>query len=137
MRGSPYEAEACYDQKGTTSWIGDRKGPLTATCDDGPHLITHVKTRRGRIAAGAMTLAVHGPPEQTSYTASASRYHHSHGEVGGGRRAGGSGREAKKQGAVKLRYPIGPFSIGRTQRRLGHGPRHASLCGAQWSPWPT
>jgi transposase len=41
---SPYDPEALYAQKRTSSWIGC-KVHLTETCDeDSPHLITHVET---------------------------------------------------------------------------------------------
>jgi transposase len=41
---SPYEAEARYATKRTTSWVG-YKVHLTETCeDDRPHLITDVGT---------------------------------------------------------------------------------------------
>jgi transposase len=41
---SPYDAEARYDKKRSTEWIGYR-AHLTETCDDElPHLITDVQT---------------------------------------------------------------------------------------------
>jgi transposase len=41
---SPYDPEALYAQKRTSSWVG-YKVHLTETCDDDfPHLITHVET---------------------------------------------------------------------------------------------
>jgi transposase len=44
MAGSPYDPEAHYAKKGTTTWIG-YKVHLTEACDEGgPHLITHVET---------------------------------------------------------------------------------------------
>jgi transposase len=56
---SPYDTEARYAKKGTTSWIG-YKAHLTETCeDDAPHLITHVATTAGPVADGEITAAVH------------------------------------------------------------------------------
>jgi hypothetical protein len=44
MISSPYDTEAHYACKGSTSWIG-YKVHLTETCDqERPHLITHVET---------------------------------------------------------------------------------------------
>jgi transposase len=56
---SPYDAEAHYARKRTTSWIG-YKVHLTETCDDDtPHLITHVETTAAPVADGAVTPMVH------------------------------------------------------------------------------
>jgi len=56
---SPYDTEARYAKKGTTSWIG-YKVHLTETCeDDTPHLITHVATTTGPVADGEVTPHVH------------------------------------------------------------------------------
>ena len=42
--GSPYDPDAHYARKGTTSWVG-YKAHLTETCDAGyPRTITHVRT---------------------------------------------------------------------------------------------
>jgi len=44
MIGSPYDTQAHYAKKRTTSWVG-YKVPLTESCDDDtPHLITHIET---------------------------------------------------------------------------------------------
>ena len=44
MISSPYDVEAHYARKRSTSWIGYRVH-LTETCDDeSPHFITHVET---------------------------------------------------------------------------------------------
>jgi transposase len=56
---SPYDAEARYARKHTTSWVG-YKVHLTETCeDDSPHLITHVETTPGPVADGDVTPSVH------------------------------------------------------------------------------
>jgi transposase len=56
---SPYDTEARYAKKGTTSWVG-YKVHLTETCDDdSPHLITHVATTAGPVADGEVTPRVH------------------------------------------------------------------------------
>ena len=50
-KGSPYDPEARYARKETTTWVGYNVH-LTETCDDGaPHLITHVETTPGPTAA--------------------------------------------------------------------------------------
>jgi len=47
---SPYDPEAHYAQKRTTSWVG-YKVHFTETCDDdSPHLITHVETTPAPVA---------------------------------------------------------------------------------------
>jgi transposase len=56
---SPYDPEARYARKETTTWVG-YKVHLTETCDDDtPHLITHVETTPGPIADGDMTSVIH------------------------------------------------------------------------------
>jgi transposase len=56
---SPYDTEARYAKKGTTSWVG-YKVHLTETCDDDtPHLITHVATTPGPVADGEVTPQIH------------------------------------------------------------------------------
>ncbi len=56
---SPYDTEAHYARKYTTSWVG-YKIHLTETCDDdSPHLITHVATSAGPIADGEATEQIH------------------------------------------------------------------------------
>lgn len=56
---SPYDTEARYAKKGSTSWVG-YKVHLTETCDDEtPHLITHVVTTPAPIADGEATPHVH------------------------------------------------------------------------------
>lgn len=52
MINSPYDLDAHYAKKRTTSWIG-YKVHITETCeDDTPHLITHVETDDRRAQAG-------------------------------------------------------------------------------------
>lgn len=47
---SPYDPEAHYAQKRTTSWVG-YKVHFTETCDDdSPHLITHIETTPAPVA---------------------------------------------------------------------------------------
>lgn len=56
---SPYDLEARYAKKGSTSWVG-YKVHLTETCDDGaPHLITNVVTTPAPISDGEATPKVH------------------------------------------------------------------------------
>jgi transposase len=56
---SPYDMEARYAKKHTTSWIG-YKVHVTETCeDDAPHVITHVETTAGPVADGAVTPRIH------------------------------------------------------------------------------
>jgi transposase len=56
---SPYDPEARYARKETTTWVGS-KVHRTETCDDdAPHLITHVETAPGPIADGEMTPLIH------------------------------------------------------------------------------
>lgn len=57
--GSPYDADAHYARKGTTSWIG-YKVHLTEACDDdAPRLITHVETTTAPVVDAAALPAVH------------------------------------------------------------------------------
>jgi len=56
---SPYDPEAHYAQKRTTSWVG-YKVHLTETCDDdSPHLITHVETTPAPVADDATVPLIH------------------------------------------------------------------------------
>ena len=56
---SPYDPDARYSRKRTTSWVG-YKGHLTETCDDeGPHLITQVETTPATMADGERLPAIH------------------------------------------------------------------------------
>jgi transposase len=56
---SPYDPEARYAQKRSTSWVG-YKVHLTETCDDEmPRLITHVETMPGPSDDGAVTSRIH------------------------------------------------------------------------------
>jgi transposase len=56
---SPYDIEARYAKKHTTSWIG-YKVHVTETCeDDAPHVITHVETTAGPVADGTVTPLIH------------------------------------------------------------------------------
>lgn len=57
--GSPYDADAHYAKKRSTSWVG-YKVHLTETCDDDtPHLITHVETTTGPVADGSVIGCIH------------------------------------------------------------------------------
>lgn len=59
MISSPYDVEARYATKRTTSWTG-YKAHLTETCDDDlPHLIIQVESAAGPIADGAATPLIH------------------------------------------------------------------------------
>jgi transposase len=61
---SPYDPEAHYAQKRTTSWVG-YKVHLTETCDDDlPHLITHVQTTPAPLADDATVPLIHAALEQ-------------------------------------------------------------------------
>src|SRR5262249_55665932 len=56
---SPYDVEARYAKKHTTTWVG-YKVHLTEACeDDAPHLITHVETTPGPVADGDATPQIH------------------------------------------------------------------------------
>lgn len=56
---SPYDPEAHYAKKRTTSWIG-YKVHLTETCEaDAPHLITHVETTAAGASDGEVTAIIH------------------------------------------------------------------------------
>ncbi len=56
---SPYDVNAHYARKRSTSWVGD-KVHLTETCDDdSPHLITHVETTTGPVAGGSVVGCIH------------------------------------------------------------------------------
>jgi len=56
---SPYDPEAHYAQKRSTSWVG-YKVHLTETCDDdSPHLITHVETTPAPVADDATVPHIH------------------------------------------------------------------------------
>jgi transposase len=56
---SPYDTDARYARKYTTSWVG-YKVHLSETCeDDSPHLITHVATTSGPTADGTATPLIH------------------------------------------------------------------------------
>ncbi len=56
---TPYEPEARYGTKRTTSWVG-YKVHLTETCDpDDPHLITHVETSTATTADVSRVTPIH------------------------------------------------------------------------------
>ena len=56
---SPYDVEARYGKKRSTSWVG-YKVHLTETCEDkAPHLIVHVATTPAPVADGEVTPAIH------------------------------------------------------------------------------
>jgi len=56
---SPYDVEAHYAKKRSTSWVG-YKVLFTESCeDDTPHLITHVETTTGPVADGAVVGCIH------------------------------------------------------------------------------
>jgi transposase len=57
--GSPYDAEAHYSKKRSTTWVG-YKVHLTETCEKGsPHLITHVETTSAPVSDDARTAVIH------------------------------------------------------------------------------
>lgn len=61
---SPYDVEARYAKKRSTSWVG-YKVHLTETCDDdAPHLISHVITTPAPVADGDVTPQVHAALRQ-------------------------------------------------------------------------
>jgi transposase len=56
---SPYDTDAHYAKKRSTSWIG-YKVHLTEACDEGaPHLITHVETTSAPMADSDATAPIH------------------------------------------------------------------------------
>jgi transposase len=57
--GSPYDVEAHYSKKRSTTWVG-YKVHLTETCEkDEPHLITHVETTSAAVSDDARTALIH------------------------------------------------------------------------------
>ncbi len=69
---SPYDLDAHYSKKRTTSWVGF-KVHLTETCEkDSPHLITHVETTTAPISDDARTAAIHA---RTQAERTAARQH--------------------------------------------------------------
>lgn len=57
--GSPYDVEAHYSKKRSTSWVG-YKVHFTETCDEKtPHLITHVETTSAPITDDSTTAGIH------------------------------------------------------------------------------
>jgi transposase len=52
---SPYDVEARYGNKHTTSWVGYKVHVIETCEDDAPHLITHVETTAGPVSDGAAT----------------------------------------------------------------------------------
>ncbi len=59
MIGSPYDPDAHYAKKHTTSWVG-YKVHLTETCEPNqPHLITHVETTKAPITDNQVTQLIH------------------------------------------------------------------------------
>jgi transposase len=57
--GSPYDVEAHYSKKRSTTWVG-YKVHLTETCEkDEPHLITHVETTSAPVSDDARTALIH------------------------------------------------------------------------------
>jgi transposase len=57
--GSPYDTEAHYSKKRSTTWVG-YKVHLTETCEkDSPHLITHVETTSAPVSDDARTALIH------------------------------------------------------------------------------
>src|SRR5215469_7594240 len=56
---SPYDLDAHYSKKRTTSWVGF-KVHLTEACEkDSPHLITHVETTTAPVTDDARTALIH------------------------------------------------------------------------------
>ena len=56
---SPYDTDASFGDKGTTTWIG-YKAHFTETCDaDAPHVITHVVTTPAPVPDTAVTAPLH------------------------------------------------------------------------------
>lgn len=57
--GSPYDVEAHYSKKRSTSWVG-YKVHFTETCDEEtPHLIAHVETTSAPITDASTTACIH------------------------------------------------------------------------------
>src|SRR5437588_6816764 len=56
---SPYDLDAHYSKKRTTSWVG-YKVHLTETCEkESPHLITHGETTAAPVSDDARTATIH------------------------------------------------------------------------------
>ena len=63
---SPYDPEAHYAKKRTTSWVG-YKVHLTESCEEGTlHLITHVETTSAPVADGEVMTRIHAALAQKS-----------------------------------------------------------------------
>ena len=57
--GSPYDVQAHYSKKRSTTWVG-YKVHLKETCEKGsPHLITHVETTSAPVSDDARTAVIH------------------------------------------------------------------------------
>ena len=57
--GSPYDTDAHYSKKRSSTWVGF-KVHLTETCEkDAPHLITHVETTSAPVSDDARTAVIH------------------------------------------------------------------------------
>jgi transposase len=62
--GSPFDLDARYARKFTTSWVGYRVH-LTETCEEGlPNIITDVQTTPGPVADGEATPLIHEALEE-------------------------------------------------------------------------
>lgn len=57
--GSPYDVDAHYARKSTTSWVGHTIHVTEACDDDAPRLITHVATTTAPVVDAAVLPAVH------------------------------------------------------------------------------
>ena len=57
--GSPYDVEAHYSKKRSTTWVGYNVH-LTETCEkESPHLITHVETTSAPVSDDSRTAVIH------------------------------------------------------------------------------
>ncbi len=57
--GSPYDGDAHYARKSTTSWVGYKIHVTEACDDDAPRLITHVETTTAPVVDAAALPAIH------------------------------------------------------------------------------
>jgi len=68
---SPYDLDAHYSKKRTTSWVGFKVHLMETSEKDSPHLITHIETTTAPVSDDVRTASIHEgleqkelPPEQ-------------------------------------------------------------------------
>ncbi len=137
---SPYDLDAHYSKKRTTSWVGF-KVHLTETCEkDSPHLITHVETTTAPVSDDARTANIHEGlkqkdlmPEQhivdTGYV-DAELLHRSQQEYGIDL-VGPTRPDVKWQAQQQMGYDAGHFDIDWQAEQATCPQGHTSI---SWTP---